>query len=789
MRFYNFLFFISFFLSCYSTIAQSDEDTITAKFTHYRAHTLQEKLFVHLDRTSYLSGELIWFKIYYVDGSFNKPLDVSKVAYVEIVDKNNEPVVQAKVELNKGTGSGSLFIPALFSSGNYVFRAYTNWMKNFSPEFYFHQPITIVNPFIKSEHSLSDDRTQNYDVQFFPEGGYALAETKIKFGFRAIDIYGRGIPFSGVIIDSNGNTVARFQPLKYGIGSFYFTPEKDEIYTAIIADTAGNISRYSFPEIKLSGYTMAVIDRTSHITVDVRSDTTNNNKFVYVFAHTREAIVRCEGKWLKEGKAQFSINKNLLGEGITHFTVFDQDLKPVCERLFFKRPTKKLNLTVASSATSFTTRNQVELTLQADADADISISVYRKDSIPAYTRQSIFEYLWLTSDLSGTLENPDYYFENTDSVTNAALDNVMLTHGWRRFNWNQIFNPSTVFKHIPEYRGHLIHGKVTAPNGEPAAGILTAFSSPDKFIQLYSSRSNANGEVRYEIKNFNDERKIFTLPTSSSDSIYNLKIESPFSSKYASFKSAPLTLYPSLLNEIVNRSVAMQIQDIYSREHINSFKKTRLDSIQFYGKPDKTYYLDDYTRFPLVEDVLREYVTNVYVRRRNGMARFYMIDHINNNEIMREDPVVLLDGVPVLDKNKLLQFNAFKVKKIEVIGREYHLGPSVFSGILSFHTYTGDLNGFEIDTKGLILNYEGLQRQREFYSPVYETPQARNNRIPDYRTLLYWSASQVVKKQTSNRVTFYTSDVSGEFLVFVTGLGKNGEVGNAIYSFNVKSAK
>ena len=65
-------------------------DNLVKKFEYFQSNTLQEKLYVHIDRTTYLAGELLWFKIYYVDANFNKPLNISKVAYVEILDKNNQ---------------------------------------------------------------------------------------------------------------------------------------------------------------------------------------------------------------------------------------------------------------------------------------------------------------------------------------------------------------------------------------------------------------------------------------------------------------------------------------------------------------------------------------------------------------------------------------------------------------------------------------------------------------------------------------------------------------------------
>lgn len=790
MSFFRTLIFTACSLTVGVVYAQQGIDPLVAKFNQYRTHTLQEKIYAHIDRTSYLTGELLWFKLYYVDGTLHKALNMSKVAYVEIIDRNNEAVVQTKVELNNGTGYGSLFIPAVLSSDNYVVRAYTHWMKNFSPEFYFHQPITIINPFIKSEQQqTSDNKKPVYDVQFFPEGGHTVVGIKNKIGFRVTDSSGKGIRFKGVVIDAKGDTVSIFSPLRFGIGHFYFKPAESSGYSVIISDENERIYQYPFPEIENVGYAMSVTDNGSHITIDVKSNGIKAS-IVYLFAHTRMAVIKTEAKVLPEEGVQFTISKSEFGEGITHLTIFDQYLKPMCERLFFKRPENRLDIDIRSSQEKYMNRDLVQLTLQTNTFSDVSVSIYHKDSIPSHDRHNIFEYLWLNSDLKGEIEAPGYYFEHADAEANIALDNLMLTHGWRRFRWNDVIDFNPDFKYIPEYRGHLIHGKITDVNGSPVAGVLSSFSWPNELTRFYGSRSNEAGDVRFEVNDSFDERRVFVHLTSRLDSAYSVKIENPFSTQYASTRIPSLQLSPSLSKQILNRSIAMQVQNTYSVEHINQFKTADVDSIPFYGKADRVYYLDDYVRFPLLEEVLREYVSGVFVRKRKDKFHFMLLDYVNNNTMMREEPLVLLDGVPVLDNNKLLEYSALKIKKIEVVGREYNLGPFEFSGILNFYTYKGDLDGFEIDTQNLALNYEGLQSRREFYSPLYSgASRTRNIRVPDKRTLLYWNPSLTVDGKEGTNVQFYTSDIQGEYEVVVEGITKDGVPGSSTHSFIVDNNK
>ncbi len=196
------------------------EKDIQAAFDQYRSRFIQEKLFVHTDKDTYISREICWFRIYYTDAFYNRPATVSKIAYVELLDKNNLPVLQQKVSLKPGESDGSVIIPVNIPSGTYRFRAYTSWMKNFSPDYYFEKDIRIINPQnLQVEPSVS--KTKQYDIQFFPEGGNLVQQIESKVGFRVTDNYGKGLACEGSILSSTGDTVLHFHPFGMELGHLY----------------------------------------------------------------------------------------------------------------------------------------------------------------------------------------------------------------------------------------------------------------------------------------------------------------------------------------------------------------------------------------------------------------------------------------------------------------------------------------------------------------------------------------------------------------------------------------
>ncbi len=122
-------------------------DFLSQRFTSYLKSVPREEVYIHSDRKEYLSGEDIWFNIYLIDRQSFKPSTNSKIAYFELLNSENRPVLQKRILLNDGFGPGQILLPDTLSTGTYTIRAYTGWMKNFLPENCFTQDIKIYNAF------------------------------------------------------------------------------------------------------------------------------------------------------------------------------------------------------------------------------------------------------------------------------------------------------------------------------------------------------------------------------------------------------------------------------------------------------------------------------------------------------------------------------------------------------------------------------------------------------------------------------------------------------------------
>src|SRR5687768_12033472 len=164
---------------CFVKIAEAQQNVlekIKQQFTVLKAYSPSEKIVLITDRESYTSGEIMWFKIFNLDPVSDTSINLSKVGYVEILDNTNQPVLQAKIALHLGKGKGSFSIPTDLKTGYYSLRGYTNWMKNFSPQFYFEKNISITN--LLRNESLTINTKREPIINISTEGGSFLANVK-----------------------------------------------------------------------------------------------------------------------------------------------------------------------------------------------------------------------------------------------------------------------------------------------------------------------------------------------------------------------------------------------------------------------------------------------------------------------------------------------------------------------------------------------------------------------------------------------------------------------------------
>ena len=203
---------------------------------------------------------------------------------------------------------------------------------------------------------------------------------------------------------------------------------------------------YPLPSVMQKGNVLSVKKEGDQIQVKAVSNYLETDSITVRAACRGKVYYDVKGA-LKHGRLSFSLPADLLPEGITCFTMLDDSLHPVAERLYFnQRPGSRLKIALSTDQPSYTQRDLTKISIETkDMDgkpvsANSSVLVFNKDQLGQFqnTRQNILSFFLLCSDLKGTIENPGSYFSNNKS-NDADLDALLLTQGLAKIYLYQTF--------------------------------------------------------------------------------------------------------------------------------------------------------------------------------------------------------------------------------------------------------------------------------------------------------------------------------------------------------------
>lgn len=726
-----------------------------------------ESIYVHTDKDTYFPGEILWFKVYAVHTEDLTPVKASSVAYLDLIDSRGTSVLQNKIETGETTrNGGSVFIPQRLASGTYTLVGST-----LKADRSFTKKIVVLNPFAILD-TLTLPPKNTYTVRFFPEGGTLVKGIETRVGYKVSDAYGKGVKASLQLPDG-ATSVSN----SMGIGSFRVKPGAGAPAAAMKVKVRlpdGRELEQPLPTVAESGYVLNAEDKGEQYFVKVTSTPDRAGESLTLVAESPDGKqVQYAVTLGATGAAAHSLPIAKLPEGTSRLTLLQANGAPVAERILFRYPQKALRLQLALNKETFSPRQEVVLSLKqmtqdAALRADISVSVKRIDDVQRPSDENIRSYLYLRKDLAGEIENPDYYFSETEN-RKTDLDNLLLTHGWRKFKNTGVEG---------EERYHLVRIRYTdKTSGAPQAGREAILSVPVKAPMIYTAVTDADGVAHFWVKNMFGTLNLATRLTTGE--LSNAEI--------LRFRPDAAPAFPQDLSGISQNSyteygINVQVENIFSGKNRASYlRPASLDSIPFYGKADVRYRLDDYTRFVVMEEVLREYVKEVNVRKNRNDFHLRTLDAARS-VFFNNDPLILLDGIPVPNANDILAYDPLKVENIDVVTGRFFIGKKTYDGIVSFTTYKGALEGLTLDPSFNVFTYDGLQPEREFYSPEAQG----ESTLPDNRTVLYWNPRLMLSGEKNRTVTFSSSDLSGEYLIDIQGIDSSGKPGAATLRFSVK---
>ena len=778
------LFFNTYFLFSFLVNGQESNpgEEITGQYKVSNHSRYQELVYIHTDRRIYLTGENVKFKVYCFERATSKPSRLSKVAYVEIYNYDKSTILRGRIELNHGVGFGEIYLPTSANSGNFVIRGYTRWMRNEGPGSFFHALLTIINPF-KNPGLKAVPVDRGISLDFYPEGGSLIDQVPAKVVFFGKKPDGSEAGFSGKLMAEDSILICEFKPNKNGVGSFEFTPISQRNYEVEVLSDDGMVARQSFPPISVKGLSLRLIDMGPNYLVKIfcnDSSAVSPSENLYLNSYQKGMLISQKNFKMADQWFQYELDKKLLEEGVFSIQLLNSKGRILQTRKGFHYTRSLDKSAVRMNMDSYDNRDQVILELSLPESNPDTIDLGLSVSVSAYldpfrgNYPSLAQYVILDNTLNLVPQVESYF--NGSVVEVSDIINDLLIAKYQEQSEGSFPGIGEHIEYIPEFRGPLASGKIyNKINKDPGASIVGYLSIPGLSGRFYASKSGSDGDIIFELRNLYGQHEMIVQCDYLKDSLFNVELDDPYSDEYVDFDIPELDLNEGMRELLEQQSRNMQIENAYTKYKTEIPLNTFHDSSAFYGTPDKTYFLDDYTRFPVMEEVMREFITNVYVRKRNDGFHFKVYD--SEFEMVYEDnPQILLDGLPVFDANEIMALDPLKIKKIETITGAYGIGPLDCYGIVSYTSYHGDLAGYSPHKSAIKVDYEGLQLQKHYAYPEYPTSSAKRSRIPDFRNSLYWSPATKWIAGKNPGISFYTSDDANTYEVRIEGITQSGKV-------------
>jgi hypothetical protein len=767
------LLFLCILGSVFSLLGQdqkSIEDQYAAYFTLPR-----EGLYLHLNKTNYFAGEEIWFKGYAFDQKNQLISKATTNINVGIYDAEGNQVKKGLFEARDGITKGNFAVDSTFTAGTYYIKAETNWMKNFKEDNAYVQKIEIITD--ANAQQTKENLEERFDFQFLPEGGYIVVNTTSNVGFKVIDNKGKGVSASGIVYDENKKQVASFESNTLGMGKFLFQPKKDKKYTAEITLENGTVLTKPLPKAKDRGLSM-ILKTPSEDKIVLEFSTneetlaSNPEKQYKVLIHQNGNLKTAALRFNGTEKA-VSVRKDELFKGVNTITVFDEQQNPIVERLFFNdHNIKKASINVSKLNTI---KDSILLSineLNLNDNANLSISILPEETKSYNPQHNILSNFYLKPHVKGFIENPQYYFHDMDRKKKYELDVLLLTQGWSRYNWDDIFGTKPNALNRFE-TGITISGRVNRPTvGVKRIMMYPTKKHPSQFIELDENQEfKLNGlffeegeEIRFS---YTDEKGLLKKPsmyirfivTNKEDQISEVVLNE---AKTDAVQTANFSVPKDFFYENAEELEKVVIKGARKNEPFNdpTLVNARVTDIT----------MDEYIRFINLAAFL-EY--NGYQAVENALLGQLLV---TTRRSPRASPVFFLDDARLFTYGNIL-YN-FSLANLErVVIDKTGVGQGVlggFGGVIKLYTRrtplfeSGPGEDLYLATKAPF----AFSEAKEYYAPNYNSYQSEV--FQQYGAISWIPELKLEKTKASNFKIYDT--YTDKITLFIEGITENGDL-------------
>ncbi len=652
------------------------------------------------------------------------------------------------------------------------------------------------------------------DLQFMPEGGTMVNGLTGYVAFKALNENGKAADIKGYIINDKGNTITNFESYHFGMGKFLFTPQAGQTYKAVVTSPSNIRQQFYLPAASVNGVVMQVSKANKKITVLLTAATAME---VLLKASTKSVIYHSQTLFLDKGENKITLDENIFPAGIAQFTLYKTNEMPLAERLVFLNEDKQLSVSITTDKQKYLPREKVLLTIKTVDEkgkavpANFSLSVV-DDKLWTFAddkQDHILSWLLLSSELQGKIEEPQFYFKKDEPKAIPALDLLMLTHGYRYFDYIEYVLNEKSLKYLPD-QDNILSGQIlNAANKPVQAKMFLVDAVPGgKAIKI---KTDDEGQFFFSALNPRSSYYLFAQSLDKKEKI-NIKVlqngvgYNPTKAKeFRQMIAMPVDF--GMLTP-VTPAVAKPEEKKLADENVlmPQFKKnaTLNDVVVVgFGAQSKRSMTGSVSYVNTKEinnlnqwgAVLQGRVAGLEVRNVANPGADVQI-RIRGSQSSLSGPLFVVNGIPMeqINTNTISPSDIESVTVLKDASATALYGSRAANGaiIIDLKKFRNEKLGFKFAEKYFYASQQVYTTgavysvAKKFYAPKYATT-AANDRS-DFRETVYWNPVVQTDKDGRASVEFYNSDASTTFRAITEGIGYNGKLGRAEATYAVQNA-
>lgn len=653
----------------------------------------------------------------------------------------------------------------------------------------------------------------NIDLQFMPEGGTLVEGLEHWIAFKAVNEFGKAADIKGEVRDEAGQLITTFSSYHAGMGKFLFTPKAGHSYKAHITSPTGIGTAYPLPVASLNGILMHVEKENQFITVQLNTTTAMTVK---LRASVRNTTWYSQELQVKKGINHIRIDEKKFPAGIAQFSLYAANELPLAERLVFVNEDRQLKVDLRFDKTLYGPREQVKLSIRTtDPDgkpipSNLSVSVVddKRWTFADDKQDHILSWLLLSSELKGKVEEPQFYFKKEEPKAIPSLDLVMLTHGYRYFDFiDYIVNEGTI-KFLPD-QDNIVSGRIQDLKGNPVQAKLFLLHNipggramelttgtdgsfffsdlmPKSNYYIYAQPLSISGQVVIQIM----QNGLGFNPAKAR--VLNRLVTVP--KEFSGIPVSPLSTMQS--KKTIGDKLKLEDKLQYS---MNEVVVTSAYGVQRKANLTASVAVvkaDEIAAPVMLANALQGGVAGVQITQNGNFLKTPAIRLRGFSTITgNNEPLYVLDGVPMLSAN-LNTLNPNDIDNITVLrdgnataiyGAQAAFGAIIIESKkyrrnkirLNFpvrNFYTG---------QSFTTNGSSFTPAKRFYAPRYEQTQTAER--TDFRETIYWNPVVQTNKEGLAEISFFNSDASTTFRAISEGIGYNGLIGRKESTYAVRN--